>query len=588
MSKTEPPRNRYVGHRYVPKIFGEWDKRNSYEGLSIVTHKGLSYTSKQHVPVGIDIEDEKYWVVTGNYDVQVEYYRKEVQDLDKKLDSEVDQLNNKMSTEINRIDNHVKNEITRIDDKVTKDIKDIDIKVDREVGLINNDLDNIDKRLNPLDQPIAANVSRSAFIDRMNEKAKEIGMKKTVFKNPSGLYHAEQVTTARDMILLGLEAINYKELAEAWGRKEYSFRIGGTNSRNETLETTVQESSLNNEYVFAGGKTGTLSAQSQNNLMSMVNTKFSPNWFLGVVLGEANSRYTASRQLYDIANSVTKNGRKFLHHDNNLSNGNFDEDFKSWDYIDGTDRPILDRDEWFTFPQSMKCFASGAAKYMRRWINTIQGNQYYISAMVKVDRYKQGEIGLQFTGTTPATNMRINKVTDGWVLVSAIVTAGGNGGYINIGATGEADLDGWVDNVNVINLTTHYGASNIPSKTTLDRNLWRNIDSQTGIVVNVPVGNSMNRDNLFPLFEKNADEQVYPASVTKVMTAILMLENVTDLSKQVTVIEDDIAGGSGIEFKEGDNITLRDCLYLLMLPSSNTIANTVARIIGRKIALERV
>jgi hypothetical protein len=74
-------RNVYVGHRYVPKIAGEWDKQETYEGLTIVTYQGTSYTSKKHVPVGIDILNEEYWVVTGNYNAQVETYRQEVKDM---------------------------------------------------------------------------------------------------------------------------------------------------------------------------------------------------------------------------------------------------------------------------------------------------------------------------------------------------------------------------------------------------------------------------------------------------------------------------------------------------------------------------
>src|SRR5699024_6938754 len=90
MSRVEPNRNVYVGHRYVPKIFGEWDKQNQYEGLSIVTHQGNSYTSKKRVPVGIDILNEEFWVVTGNYNAQVEEYRKEVRDLSTYVDTELD------------------------------------------------------------------------------------------------------------------------------------------------------------------------------------------------------------------------------------------------------------------------------------------------------------------------------------------------------------------------------------------------------------------------------------------------------------------------------------------------------------------
>lgn len=67
----------YVGARYVPKIMGEWDKNIPYEPLSIVTYKGNSFTSKIPVPAKVDIGDETYWVNTGNYNAQIEEYRKE-------------------------------------------------------------------------------------------------------------------------------------------------------------------------------------------------------------------------------------------------------------------------------------------------------------------------------------------------------------------------------------------------------------------------------------------------------------------------------------------------------------------------------
>lgn len=70
----------YTGMRYVP-VFAdpaEWSSANSYEPLEIVIHKGNSYTSKTFVPVGIDISDPQYWVLTGNYNAQVEQYRQDV------------------------------------------------------------------------------------------------------------------------------------------------------------------------------------------------------------------------------------------------------------------------------------------------------------------------------------------------------------------------------------------------------------------------------------------------------------------------------------------------------------------------------
>lgn len=55
----------------------EWDKTKTYEPLTIVYHQGNSYTSRQSVPAGVDITDTTYWALTGNYNAQIEQYRKE-------------------------------------------------------------------------------------------------------------------------------------------------------------------------------------------------------------------------------------------------------------------------------------------------------------------------------------------------------------------------------------------------------------------------------------------------------------------------------------------------------------------------------
>src|SRR5699024_9316855 len=126
MSK-EPKRNVYVGHRYVPKVMGGWDKTESYEGLSIVTNEGTSYTSKKRVPKGIDILNEEYWVVTGNYNAQIEEYRKDVRevekdinDLETSVDSEIERLDQKdenLTTQLAQTENeveHIKHRFTKV------------------------------------------------------------------------------------------------------------------------------------------------------------------------------------------------------------------------------------------------------------------------------------------------------------------------------------------------------------------------------------------------------------------------------------------------------------------------------------------
>lgn len=81
------------------------------------------------------------------------------------------------------------------------------------------------------------------------------------------------------------------------------------------------------------------------------------------------------------------------------------------------------------------------------------------------------------------------------------------------------------------------------------------------------------------LFEQNADTRFYPASITKIMTALLVLENtsltdtVTFSSAAVTNLE---SGAVTLNVKAGDTFTVKDCMYGLMLKSANEVANGLA------------
>lgn len=77
----------YVGARYVPLFADpiEWNDKRTYEPLTIVEHEGNSYTSRQFVPLGIDISNEDFWALTGNYNAQVEQYRQEVLKFDGRI-----------------------------------------------------------------------------------------------------------------------------------------------------------------------------------------------------------------------------------------------------------------------------------------------------------------------------------------------------------------------------------------------------------------------------------------------------------------------------------------------------------------------
>ncbi len=89
----------------------------------------------------------------------------------------------------------------------------------------------------------------------------------------------------------------------------------------------------------------------------------------------------------------------------------------------------------------------------------------------------------------------------------------------------------------------------------------------------------MDADTSGILFQKNMHEKLPPASITKVLTALVVLEN-CDLDEKVTFSHDDVynvdSGSSNAQIEEGDVLTVRDCLYALLLKSANECANALA------------
>lgn len=81
------------------------------------------------------------------------------------------------------------------------------------------------------------------------------------------------------------------------------------------------------------------------------------------------------------------------------------------------------------------------------------------------------------------------------------------------------------------------------------------------------------------LYEKNADQPYYPASITKILTALIIIEN-CDLEEMVTFSDNAInnveSNSSNMGAMVGDVLSVRDCLYGLMLASANESANALA------------
>ena len=259
----------------------------------------------------------------------------------------------------------------------------------------------------------------------MNAKAKLIGMVGTGFMNPHGLDAVGHVTTARDILMMGIHAVSFNNIVSVWNKKVHRFNIRGSNAREMTVGTSVAGSALTNYYYIFGGKTGTVP-----NVMNVLLIVNAPNgdMFVGVVLKALGDRFADAKEVFDVA--------------------------------------------------------------------TLYLNPDYIPP-------------------------------EGGNIVNA-------------------------DKVAVCLLPKHNPA------------FFMQYD--------VPL-----------LFGKNETVAEAPASITKIMTAMVLLENVYDINEMIEIIASDITIGSGGTFYAGDKISFKDALYCLLLPSSNTMAVAVSRVVGGKI-----
>lgn len=85
---------------------------------------------------------------------------------------------------------------------------------------------------------------------------------------------------------------------------------------------------------------------------------------------------------------------------------------------------------------------------------------------------------------------------------------------------------------------------------------------------------NLNDDNV--LYEKNSHEKVSIASLTKIMTATVALENISDLSEKVIITSKDFLKTDGYAkagFKNGDIVTFEDLIYGILLPSGAEAVN---------------
>ena len=108
---------------------------------------------------------------------------------------------------------------------------------------------------------------------------------------------------------------------------------------------------------------------------------------------------------------------------------------------------------------------------------------------------------------------------------------------------------------------------------TLDLELY----SSSAVLVDVQTG--------AVLAEKNMDEKIYPASMTKVMTLLVAAENLPDLDAAFTMTQAIIdplylAGASMAGYVNGETVTMRDLLYGAVVPSGAEATEALAQAVA--------
>lgn len=151
-----------------------------------------------------------------------------------------------------------------------------------------------------------------------------------------------------------------------------------------------------------------------------------------------------------------------------------------------------------------------------------------------------------------------NKIVSG---VMAIILGVGSMGMLVSAADVKEIAATEVDSVYNMAVTTN-GIENWPS--------GPHVYSESAIVMDIDSGAI--------LYGKNIDDQHYPASITKVMTALVALENY-ELDETVKFTWDDIGfleyGDAHIGIKEDEELSMEDALYGMLLASANEVSHGI-------------
>ena len=116
-----------------------------------------------------------------------------------------------------------------------------------------------------------------------------------------------------------------------------------------------------------------------------------------------------------------------------------------------------------------------------------------------------------------------------------------------------------------------YNSNSVVSADTVSWPSGPGLVAETAVMIDASTGSV--------LFDKKCHQKMYPASITKIMTALLTIENcnlddtVTFSQSAIDTLEPEAANIGAVV---GEEISVKDCLYALMLQSANEVASALA------------
>lgn len=114
----------------------------------------------------------------------------------------------------------------------------------------------VTKSANDVAAALAEKIAGSewAFAQKMTSRARQLGMKDTVFRNASGLHHKDQVTTARDMAILGRALIyDHPQYYRYFSTKNFSYRGHNYHNHNRLMSSYKGMDGIKTGYIHASG-----------------------------------------------------------------------------------------------------------------------------------------------------------------------------------------------------------------------------------------------------------------------------------------------------------------------------------------------